>query len=82
MQTQELMNEPRIKQVLESECKRAGIRWEVLLGRDSNARLMRVRRRTWERLRAHGYSYALIGRLFGRDPSTIFRGLGGAPDAD
>lgn len=75
MQTrEELLNEPRIKEVLAKACKRAGIVRATLLGRDMTDRVVKARHAVWGRLRLCGYSYAQIGTIFGREPSTIWRG--------
>lgn len=49
----------------------------LVMGRDNFAELHAARRAFWRSLHAAGWAYARIGRLVGRDHTTILAGISG-----
>lgn len=48
-----------------------------ILGRSRDKLAMRARRTLYRRLREEGYSYPTIGRMVGRDHTTVMSGVKG-----
>jgi chromosomal replication initiation ATPase DnaA len=59
-------------------CRRRGVTREELCGRGRTQAVVRARQELWWQLRQHPerhYSLCEIGRLFGRDHSTVLHGI-------
>jgi len=59
-------------------CRRRGITLDELCGTTRTRSISRARHETWAAIHAlphRHYSYAEIGRLFGRDHSTVLLGI-------
>lgn len=64
--------------LLDDVCQRRGVMVHELCGRDRTLAVCRARQELWWLIRNHPdrhYSYLEIGRIFGRDHSTIRFGV-------
>lgn len=57
--------------VLRDVCRSFEVRRRDLLGRYQSDRLILARRSAWRQLRALGWSFGRIGRVFSRSPWTV-----------
>lgn len=67
-------HERKILRIREA-CAEGGITYERLMSRDRLPEVIRVRHRLFYEFREMGMSYPEIGRLFGRDHTTVLYGV-------
>jgi chromosomal replication initiation ATPase DnaA len=67
-----LSRPPRgFQEVLQQVARETRVNAADILSRDRDRRVMRARRELYVRLRAEGYSYPAIGKMVGRDHTTV-----------
>ena len=64
-----------IRQFTLDVCSDAGVEAYIVMGRNRTAAICRLRELIWYRAHAEGYSLNQIGRVFGRDHTTVMHGV-------
>lgn len=74
----EALRARRLLHVAEEVCSERGVLLHEILGAARSRNIVRARHELWWRIRHHpdrSYSFPEIGRLFGRDHTTILAGI-------
>lgn len=65
----------RRKMIIAQVCERRGVSVEEVLGRSRFKRICSARKEAYVRLREENLSYPTIGKMFGRDHTTVIDGV-------
>ena len=65
----------KLMALLRLEASQDGIELSVLLGRSKEKEVSHCRQKCFHMMREMGYSCSAIGRLFGRDHTTVLSGI-------
>lgn len=70
-----IMSRASVRGFVKDVAREFGLTIDTLIGRSLEPKICRVRQIIWYRAHAEGYSLPQIGKVFGRDHTTIMHGI-------